>query len=82
MTTLTLYTKPGCSLCESAADALERVRARAPFVLDVVDIDADRDLQARYGQKVPVVLVDGEPIFEYFVDEDALEHRLTQGATR
>ena len=80
MTTLTLYTKPGCSLCESAADALERVRARAPFTLDIIDVGGDRDLLARYGQRVPVVLLDGEPIFEYFVDEDALEHMLTQGA--
>ena len=41
MPTLTLYTKPDCTLCDDARDALERVRARTPFELEVVDISAD-----------------------------------------
>jgi glutaredoxin len=77
MPRLTLYTKPDCSLCDSAAAALARVRERAAFELDVVDISRDPRLRASYGERIPVVLVDGELAFEYEVDEQALEHRLS-----
>jgi glutaredoxin len=76
MPRLTLYTKPDCSLCAAAAAALARVRERAAFDLDVVDISPDPQLRATYGERIPVVLVDGELVFEYEVDERALEHRL------
>ena len=73
MPTLTLYTKPDCSLCDDAQAALERVRARIPFELEVVDISADPELAERYGERIPVVLVDGEEAWEYVVDERELE---------
>ena len=60
MPTLTLYTKPDCSLCDEAHAALERVRERVPFDLELVDISADLELAERYGERIPVVLVDGE----------------------
>jgi glutaredoxin len=77
MSTLILYTKPDCSLCDAAAAALSRVRDRVSFDLDVVDISADPELRARYGERIPVVLVDGELAFEYEVDEQALAERLS-----
>jgi glutaredoxin len=80
MPTLTLYTKPECTLCDDARAALERVRARTPFELVVVDISADASLGARYGERIPVVLVDGEEAAELVVDEGALESRLVAGA--
>ena len=76
MPTLILYTKPDCSLCDEAAAVLNRVRERMPFELEAVDISADSQLLARYGERVPVVLVDGEPAFEYVVDESLLVERL------
>jgi glutaredoxin len=83
MPLVTLYTKPDCPLCDSAAEALARVRDRHPFQLEVVDISPDPELRARYGERIPVVLVDGEPSFDYVVDEEALELRLaTAGAAR
>jgi glutaredoxin len=83
MPTLTLYTKPDCSLCDEAHAALERVRARVPFDLELVDISNDFDLAERYGERIPVVLVDGAEAYEYVVDERALEQSLgtTAGAT-
>ena len=83
MSTLTLYTKPDCSLCDQARVALERVRARAPFDLEVLDIGSDPQLSARYGERIPVVLVDGDLAYEYVVDENGLEARLSAaGAAR
>jgi len=80
MPTLTLYTKPDCSLCDEARAALERVRERVSFDLELVDISDDFDLAERYGERIPVVLVDGEESSEYVVDEDELERRLRAGA--
>jgi glutaredoxin len=74
--TLTLYSRPGCHLCDDARAALERVRARTTFSLREVDITTDDDLHRRYLERIPVVSLNGEELFEFFVDEAALEDRL------
>jgi glutaredoxin len=76
MRTVTLYSRPGCHLCDDARDALHRVRARAPFALDEVDIEHDDALHARYLERIPVIALDGEELFDHFVDEAALERRI------
>jgi glutaredoxin len=74
--TVTLYARDGCHLCDDARAALERVRATHPFRLDEVDIETDDALHARYLERIPVVALDGEELFEYFVDEEALRRTL------
>jgi len=69
---VTLYHRPGCHLCDEAREALQRVQSRAPFTLQEVDIEADDALHARYLERIPVVSVNGEDLFDYEVDEDAL----------
>ena len=76
MTTLTLYGKPGCHLCEDARAAVERVTARRDVPLQQVDISRDPVLYKRYGERIPVLEMDGETVFEFFVDEVVLERRL------
>ncbi len=76
MRTVTLYTRPGCHLCDEARADLERIRARRPFALEEVDIEADDALHARYLERIPVIALDGEELFDYEVDERALEARL------
>ena len=76
MTRVTLYGRPGCHLCDDAREALERVRARAPFDLHEIDIERDDALHARYLERIPVVAVDGEELFDYFVDETTLLRRI------
>jgi glutaredoxin len=73
---VTLYGKPGCHLCEEARAALERVRAERPFALDEVDISLDPVLYRRYGERIPVLALEGEELFDYVVDEAALRERL------
>jgi glutaredoxin len=70
--TLVLYSRPGCHLCDEARAALERIGH--PF--DEVDIERDDELHRRYLERIPVVALDGEELFDYFVDEDALRVRL------
>jgi glutaredoxin len=74
--TVTLYSRPGCHLCDDAREALARVRAQAPFTLVEVDIESDDALHARYLERIPVVVLDGEELFDYFVDETALVRRI------
>jgi glutaredoxin len=74
--TLTLYSRPGCHLCDDARAALERVRAKAPFTLAEVNIDTDDSLLRRYLERIPVVTLGDEEIFDFFVDEAALEAKL------
>jgi glutaredoxin len=73
---ITLYGKPGCHLCDDARAAVERVRAQHPFDLREVDVSLDPQLNRVYGDRVPVVELDGEELFDYFVDERALLARL------
>jgi glutaredoxin len=74
--TVTLYSRAGCHLCDDARAALERVRAAAAFELEEVDIETDDALHARYLGRIPVVALDGEELFDYFVDETALAGRI------
>ena len=76
MRTLTLYTRPGCHLCDDARDALERARTLLDFAVEEVDIERDDALHRRYLERIPVVELGGEVLFEYFVDESALVTRL------
>ena len=76
MTTVTLYSRPGCHLCEEARAVLERARGRAPFEIDEINIETDDVLHARYLERIPVVVLDGEELFEYFVHEEALIRRI------
>ncbi len=74
MTEVVLYGKPGCHLCDDARAVVEAVRARRPFALKEVDVTLDPALHARYGERIPVIAVAGEEVFEYFVDAAELEH--------
>ena len=74
---VTLYGRPGCHLCDVAREALERVRTDAPFELREIDIEGDDELFKRYLERIPVVCLDGEELFEYHVDEATLRRRLS-----
>ena len=76
MRTITLYGKPGCHLCHDARDAVKRVIVGRDVALEEVDVSLDPVLFARYGERIPVVEIDGEEVFEHHVDEDVLEGRL------
>ncbi len=71
-TRLIVYGRPGCHLCDDARAVLDRVGE--PYA--EVDIERDDALLARYLERIPVVTLDGDEIFEFFVDEDALRARL------
>ena len=77
MRTVVLYGRDGCCLCDDAREVLLRVRDRRPFLLEERDIDRDDAWHRAYLERIPVVMIDGEEAFELFVDEAALESRLS-----
>ena len=56
---------------------LEALRAEVPFELNAIDIGADEELEAKYREWLPVVEINGERSFVYYVDPDALRRKLT-----
>ena len=73
---MTLYGKPGCHLCDEAREVVERVRAEHPFDLREVDVSLDPGLNREYGERIPVLSLNGEELFDFFVEEAVLVERL------
>jgi glutaredoxin len=76
VTLLTLYGKAGCHLCEEAREVVEAVRSERPFELEEVDVSLDPGLHRRFGERIPVLEMDGEELFELYIDPVALRERL------
>ena len=82
MREVTLYGRPGCHLCEDARAVLERLRAELPFALVERDIEQDEALLKAYLERIPVIAVDGEELFDFVVDEGELRRRLAYTGRR
>jgi hypothetical protein len=69
---ITLITRPGCHLCEVAAEALDRVVAASGERWSELSVDTDIELEREYGERLPVVLLDGKEHGYFRVEEDRL----------
>jgi glutaredoxin len=77
MTTVILYSRPDCHLCDEARAAILGIREQGMrFELQEIDIDSDDELLSRYLERIPVVTVEGEIVSELILDRDALRARL------
>jgi len=65
---ITIYSKPGCHLCDRAKEVVERCR----IAFEVVDISGNPELETRYGHDIPVILLDGTEIARHFIRERKL----------
>ena len=52
------------------------MRTRTPFEIDEIDITPDEELHRRYLERITVVALENEELFDFFVDEAALEANL------
>ena len=66
---VTLYSRPGCHLCDDMKAVIDRVARTVPLTLDVVDISTDADLEGRYSLEIPVLLIDGKKAAKFRVTE-------------
>jgi hypothetical protein len=80
---LTLYSRPGCHLCEVMKAVVERVLpvVGTAVTVEEIDISTDPELEARYGLEIPVMLLDGRKVAKYRVSDDELTRMLRERAT-
>jgi glutaredoxin len=69
---ITLITRPGCHLCDVAKEALDRVAAVSGTRWVELGVDSDIELEREYGERLPVVLLDGKEHGYFRVEEDRL----------
>jgi glutaredoxin len=83
MTALTIYSRPGCHLCDEMKAAVYRAVKTSPHPISIeeIDISSDPDLERRYGQEIPVLMVDGRKAAKYRVrEEDVTRMIIARGA--
>lgn len=71
-----MFGRQGCCLCDEAREVLLRIREKQSFAFEERDIDDDETLLRTYLERIPVVTIDGQEVFDLFVDEDEFERRL------
>jgi glutaredoxin len=67
MSRVVVYMATGCHLCPPTVEAARAVCTERGVNLEVIDIDGDIELERRYRERIPVVLVDGTEIGHYAV---------------
>ena len=76
---LTIYSRPGCHLCDEMKEIVHRVVQSSATLsdtsqisVDEIDISNDPILIDRYGLEIPVLMIDGQKVAKYRVSEEEL----------
>ena len=73
---VTLYSRPGCHLCDDARAVIAEVCAELEEEYVEISIEDDADLQRRFGEEIPVTFVDGRQHDFWRVDPVRLRRAL------
>ena len=73
---ITIYSKPGCHLCDEMKHVVLGVSKTVPMTIEEVDISTDPELDSRYGLEIPVLLVDGQKAAKYRIADGELRRIL------
>ncbi len=76
MIALTIYSRPGCHLCDEMKAVVRTVSQSVPLSLEEIDISTDPGLEARYGLEIPVLMVEGKKAAKYRIGEADLRRML------
>jgi hypothetical protein len=68
-----LYSRPGCALCEEMLTDLAALPAARGIPIDVIDVDLEPATRARYGHKIPVLLLAGELVCHGRLDPEEVD---------
>ena len=71
-----LYTRPGCGLCEEMLSDLAALPAARGIPIDVIDVDREAVTRARFGHKIPVLLFAGELVCHGRLDAEEVDKTL------
>jgi Glutaredoxin-like domain (DUF836) len=75
---LTLITRTDCHLCDVAREALARIAADTGDSWAELDVESDVELEREYGDRVPVILLDGKEHGYWRVEESRLRRDLAR----
>ncbi len=76
MSVVTVYSKPDCHLCKEAVATLRVLQRELVFDLEEIDIAGEDALLRAYFERIPVIVLDGEELSDFFVQEALLRERL------
>ncbi|HZZ47565.1 MAG TPA: glutaredoxin family protein [Pseudonocardia sp.] len=76
--TVSVLTRRNCSLCEKAIAAVESICGELGVSWTATDVDGDRELRAEYGDRIPVILIDGREHGYGAVEPDRFRAALTR----
>lgn len=79
---ITLYSRPGCHLCEEAKDAIAALLREFGAVLREINIDEDPVLKERYGWDVPVIFIGAHKAAKHRVDLAQFRRQLEKAGSR
>ena len=72
-----IYSRHGCHLCDDALSTLENLQKELNFQIQKIFIDGDPDLEARYGDLVPVIQIDHKQHDFFRVDPERFRKAIT-----
>ena len=82
MIALTIYSRPGCHLCDEMKALVARVAGEPRMDVNVIEVDisSDPSLEGRYGLEIPVLMMNGKKVAKYRVSEEELRRTLRAAA--
>ena len=81
-TQITIYQRDGCHLCEIASAQLEQLQSDHQFELEQVDIESSDHLHRLYLERIPVIALDGEELYDFEINLPDLKSRLLADSAR
>jgi glutaredoxin len=76
MIAVTIYSRPGCHLCDDMKAVVHKVARTIPVSIEEIDISTDAKLEAEFGLEIPVLFVAGKKAAKYRVGEEELRRIL------
>ena len=79
-TVITIYQRDGCHLCAIARAQLIEMQADHEFELSEIDIESSDELHQRYLERIPVIALAGEELYDFEINLPDLKSRLLAAA--
>lgn len=76
MEKVTVYSRSGCHLCDVALEEIEKFKNEFDFEIEKVLIDGDSELEKKYGEEVPVILINGKPHDFFKIDPERFRNAM------
>ena len=78
MIEVTVYSRSNCHLCEAALEVIGEIRSEYEFTITKILIDGNAELEEKYGEQVPVILINNQPHDFFRVDPERFRLALSK----